>query len=242
MTEKKKTTKTTRTQKSADETPVATAPAVDVDALIEQNRLLREQNERLMEQINQLTLAVVASREAQKAKVADDRPTVKVENVIGYAIAFEVTDPRTGAKRVVSLQRKGDFAKLFPEQIEEIKERYPHFFEQGYLAASEYEAVSSVNVVRDVEEFINSLSLDEVNARVEQITSLPTLYMIFNHIESKRFRHTDEYGNPLTETDTTGKTIFRMEEIPLDPKTMAVALAVQRRIAALQGAKVTFDK
>lgn len=239
MAEKK--TKTTRTQKSADETPVATARAVDVDALIEQNRLLREQNERLMEQINQLTLAVVAGREAQKAKVADDRPTVKVENVIGYAIAFEVTDPRTGAKRVVSLQRKGDFAKLFPEQIEEIKERYPHFFGQGYLAAPEYETVS-VNVIRDVEEFINSLSLDEVNARVEQITSLPTLYVIFNHIESKRFRHTDEHGNPLTETDTTGKTIFRMEEIPLDPKTMAVALAVQRRIAALQGAKVTFDK
>jgi len=237
MTEIKKAT---RGRKAAE---IAQGPSADVQALIEQNNKLAEQNARLMDQINQLTLAVVAGREAPKAMAGnDEQASIRLENVIGYAIGFQVTDPRTGQRRSHSLQKKGDFTMLRPSEIGELRESHPSLFEKGYLSAPEFQPDND-NVIRDPAAWL--FALDDVyttNEIVGKITSLPSLYLLFNHIEEQRFSHVDEQGRPHIAGEENGRTLYKLEERKIDPKLLAVEMAVKRRIEELQGVKVNLDK
>jgi hypothetical protein len=221
-----------------------TAPiSADVQALIEQNSKLAEQNSKLMEQVNQLTLAVIAGRET-KAPASDEKATIRLENVIGYAIGLPVTDPRTGQMRSISLSGLNSTALLRPSELDEAMEKYPHFFEQGYLSAPDY-APANPNTIRDVGKWLDRLDLDTAMGAVAEITSLPVLYRIFNHIEEQRYSHLDENGQPIAEKDGEGKVLhYKLaENKKVDPKLLMVEMAVKRQIDSLNGGvSVNLDK
>lgn len=229
-------------KKARTTTVKETAPSADVQALIEQNNKLTEQYQKALEQINQLTMLVIAGREAGQAESSDER-NIRVENVIGYSVAFPVTDPHTGNSRHISLAKLGDFAMLCRAEVREAMEKYPHLFERGYLSAPAHVA-DSVNAIRDVRAWIEGLANEEIPTRVGAITSLPTLYKVFHWIEDQRFSHVDANGNPIVgATDEQGRALYyKFEEREVEGKLLSVELAVKRRIDALNGAAVVMDK
>jgi hypothetical protein len=189
------------------------------------------------ELVRALTGALVASREMPK----NDESTYRVENVAGCSIAFTVLDDRTGATKFYRLEKRGDHAKLTGHQVNELREKHAHFFDDGYLAVPGV-VEESVNTIRDPQKFLDSLTFETVNARIEEITSPASLWTLYNFIETLRFTHLDETGRPLTETDAaTGQDYFVMRERSIDPKYLATAMAVQRRIGALTGVRARLD-
>lgn len=225
------TTKKPRTTKAAVpvEAPVSepTKVGVDVEAVLEQNA-------RLMEQINQLTLAVIAGREAPKALATDEKADIKLINTIGYSIAFPVTDPRTGATRQIALRKKDDTVLVRTSELAEALEKYPHYFEKGYISAPDH-LPENANTIRDVAKWLGEVTFENVTTVVEEIDSLPTLYLIYNHIEEKRWK-------AVVGEDANGKKQHKLEERKLDPKLLTVEMMVKRRIDALNGISVNLDK
>lgn len=235
-------------KKSTDVKETTLSP--DVLALIEQNKALAEQNskfaeqyQRALEQINQLTMSVIAGREAAHAGNEHDR-TIRVENVVGYTVAFSVTDPRTAQSRHISLPKLKSTAMLCPAEVQEAMEKYPHFFEKGYISAPDY-VDDGVNVIRDIQTWAESIALSDIYDTVDKITSLPTLYKIFHWIEDQRYTHLDEQGNPIVGAkDADGRTLYYklVERKGVDARLLNIEMAVKRRVDALNGAVVNLDK
>jgi hypothetical protein len=227
-----------RPKKNADATAETTAPetavvtSTDLAALIEQNKQLMAQNAALV-------AALVASRESGKAvadRSADEQ--VRIENLLGTVLAFSVTDPRTGIVRNITLEQRGSVASILRPQVDEIKEKYPHFFRDGYLGCNEVAA--NPNTIPNFKVFLEELTQEQIDERIEQITSTALLFDLFNHIENQRFTHLDERGQPLTEKDGD-KTLFTMKETPLPFKLAAVERAVQQRLQQLTDVKIALD-
>lgn len=176
-----------------------------------------------------LTLALLAEREAKKQDEVASRK-YRVTNVSGAIIAFTVTE-ENGLKRRVRLARDGQYAELTEKQIRELYEKSPHFFEKGYLSAPDVIA-DSPNAIPDIAAFVRNLSYDDINERIGKITSLGTLWRIFNYIENQRFIAADEHGRPFTESDGD-RELPVLKEVELDQRLIAIEMAVQRRIATL---------
>ena len=197
---------------------------------------------RLIEQNSQLMAALSIARQS-KGVTEDGIPQVKlypVKNISGMALVFSVSDERTGLPKHFALEKRGDEAKLTKEQVIELQTKAPHFFEQGYVAVPDLVAPNA-NAIDDLKAMIDSLEYEQINERINQITSKATLFDLFHYIENQRFAHLDASGQPLVKDKGDGVKEFYMEEKSLPPKLMAVETAVQRRIAAISGARVRLD-
>lgn len=221
---------------AAEQTPVAEVetPSTAKSDMDE----LREMNRRLMEQVQSLTTTLAITSLSQK-KDEIGEPNVRVENVSGMACAFTVHDPRTGQPVDVSLDRRGAFRNMYRRQVEELVEKHSHFFEQGVLSAPDV-TPDSVNVVRDPQSFIESCTFESARPRIEQITSLSTLFVLYHFVETLRWSHEDERGNALTEK-VDGQDVPTLKEKPLPAHYLAVHMAVQRQIAAIRGVAARMD-
>jgi hypothetical protein len=201
------------------EAPSAPAASVDVTALMS---------------------AIVASQQAQShAASKPEERTYKVINAKAQALGFECRDDKTGAMRQYSLPKQGDFALLPKGQIEDLQQRFPALFTEGYVAVPDLLAMNA-NHILDFAAFCEQTAENEIEARIEAITDPGTLWALFNHIENQRFVTTDAQGQPLS----TGKDrdrMFVVEEIALSPKLNRIETAVKRRLEALTGTKVNLD-
>lgn len=191
--------------------------------------------------VNALMQAVIALREAPAAPapVEKDQTIYTITNVSGMALGIEVNDERTGLLRTFSLPKHGDFCKLTRGQVEQLREKAPHFFERGYVSVPGV-IEDNPNVIRDYEVFMATIAFDDIDAKIEGITSFETLNTLFNKIEAKRFISTDEQGNPLTEK-VDGKDQPVLREVKLEPRLRALETAVKHRIEALRQIKVHID-
>jgi hypothetical protein len=209
--------------------------ASQLDQLLQQNKEQQALIERLM-----TALATGRNAAAEPAPAKTEEQLYPVENVMNVAVVVVVEDPVSGAKREIPLEKIGDKVDLTRTQIERLRERSKHFFDLGILSAP---AVidDTPNVVRDVRAFVNGQSLHEVTAAVEKITSVGTLYRIFDHIESQRFTHLDTNGQPLMEQNAEGTPTPTVRETDIDPKLLAIELAVQKRIGALQDVRIVMN-
>lgn len=227
MAEKKtKTTTTKKAPEAVETTPVVeqpqagTAPGFDLEAL--QKQLQAQQD-----LINQLTASVLAGRQPAQT-IVQDEPTYPVENVAEISIGFTVFDEKLRMDRDYLLKKQGDKVWLTAVQIEQLKRAAPGMFERGQLACPDFVA-ENANVIRDYESFLAGLTIETLHSRIQELTSLAVLYSLFNHIETKRFRDTDDEGKPLT--DKEGKP--RLQQVPLPPVLMLAQAAVQQRVAEL---------
>ena len=190
--------------------------------------------------VQDLMAALVAAREVQSAPaVAEDTQTYKVINASGMALGIQATDERTGVTRTYSLPKKGDFCKLTRGQVDELRERAPHFFERGYVSVPDL-MEDNANVIRNIDKFLAELKFDDIDGRIALITSKDTLFTLFNHIESKRFVHEDERGQPL-KNKVGGEEMLVIKEIKLDPKLAAVERAVKTRLEEVSGIRLNLD-
>jgi hypothetical protein len=90
---------------------------------------------------------------------------------------------------------------------------------------------SGPNTILDYEQFFQSLSVDEIEPRLEKVTALGTLHGLLNYIESQRFRSQDEQGTPYTEPDGSP----RLEEVRLSGKLAIARSALAQRLGAEDG-------
>jgi hypothetical protein len=205
---------------------------LDIAAILEQNQKLMEQNQALV-------AALVASRESGKnTSHGEDEEQVRIENLLGTILAFSVTDPRNGLVRNITLDQRGAFTTVLKAQVEEIREKYPHFFRDGYLGCPM--VPDSVNTIRDFHTFCDSLEQEEITSRIGAITSTAVLYDLFNFIENQRFTHLDAAGKPLVEKDGE-MAMLVMKEQPLPFKLAAIERAVQLRLAEITGVRIALD-
>jgi hypothetical protein len=188
--------------------------------------------------VEALTSALLATRHAPKSN-EPDATTFRLENVSGMALGIEVTNERTGQIKTFSLSRRGEFCMLTLGEIAELREKAPHFFQLGYVHVP-HEGLTNPNVVRNIDEFVDSLEYETIDARIGTITSLDTLFAIYNHIENKRFLSEDSNGQPLTERQGD-KQVLVLKEQKIGPKYMAALVATKQRIEALSIVKVSLD-
>lgn len=179
--------------------------------------------QQLMAQNQQLMAALALNHQGKPAA----EPKHRVVCATGSYVSFEVTNA-LGQKEGVHLAGRGEYKDLTQAQILEVKDRFPFLFEDGFISCpSLFE--DNLNVVIDIQKFVDGLGYDEINKRISQITSPDTLWAIWNHIESKRFTAVDANDEPLK--DKEGQPV--MKELDLSAKETATALAVQRRITDL---------
>jgi hypothetical protein len=232
MARPKRTSEEESTPSTAASTPVATA-AVSLEDVLAMNRQLMEQNQSLM-------AALMASRESGKATTTDaaNEEQVRVVNLLGVTVAFQVADVRTGIPRSIVLDQRGSFTTVQRGQLREMQEKYPHFFEQGYLGCPE--VPSTPNTIENFDRFLSDLPEDQIVTRINSLTSSALLFDLFNHIENQRFTHLDEKGNVLVERDGD-KPMLVMKERQIPFKLQAIERAIQQRIADVTGVKIALD-
>lgn len=201
----------------------------DIEAMKEQNRTLSDR----VEQLTMLMLANKAQDEENEKRTPDNEETVTVRNVSGSALGFEVTDV-TGRPRRVKLPQKNATARLTPMQLHEAKDKSPHYFDNGWVAV-DGEVSDNPNLITDMEAFLESLPASEVKERIESITSMTTLTQIFNYIETLRFQTADRVEG---EGDDSLRSL---DENDIDPKLIAIEIAVQRRLAKMHGVRLSLD-
>lgn len=190
--------------------------------------------------VQDLMAALIAAREVQATPApTEDGTTYKLINASGMALGIQVTDERSGAVRTYSLPKSGDFCKLTRGQVDELREKAPHFFERGYVSVPDLMEDNS-NVIRNPDKFLAELKFDDIDTRISAISSKDTLFMLFNHIENKRFRHEDDRGQPLKEK-IGGEELLVIKEVKLDPKLAAVERAVKTRLEEVSGIRVNLD-
>lgn len=195
--------------------------AGDKDALI--TRLI-EQNERLMELLHATAIPREGTPEA----------LVTVANRCGAALGFSVTDV-TGRPRIISLQTRHATTQISPAQLGEAKEKYPHYFENGWVEVVG-EETGTPNLIPDLDAFLASLSSAEVRPRIEAITSVTTLTDLFHRLESLRYERAS-----VKEGSGEEATLVLKEKDDVDPFLITVQLAVQKRLQALTGVRVSLD-
>jgi hypothetical protein len=181
-------------------------------------------------------LATIQVHQQQQKGTPYDQDDVKLslelENVSGMAIGMEVRDPINGSTRSLSFPRPGDKHKVSNRQVRELRSEYPYFFENGLVAVVGVED-NNPNLVADVKALIEALAIDEVNGRIEAITSTETLFKIFNYIETRRYVNVDSDGVATESNDARGNRATTLEIRNIDAKEMAIFGAVQRRITTL---------
>lgn len=205
----------------------STAPAVTPAALPGDNAGLQALVAQLLQQNQELMLRVI---DANAPKAAPESPLFRIENACGARVAFEVTDEKTLQPVHIVLEERGSFRLLTRDQIMELYHKTTEFFDRGYVVAPEV-IEPSANVIPDIGKFLDALPLREINARIEQITALNTLFDIYHYIENLRYRSTDDHGQPILDRELQPM----MEELDIDPKYESVALQVQRVIRKRHG-------
>jgi hypothetical protein len=188
--------------------------------------------------VNALMAALVAARQPAPV-VSEDNKTYKCVNASGMALGIEVADGRTGLIRTYSLPKTGDFCMLTGSQVEELQEKAPHFFENGYVSVPDLIA-DNPNVIRHMAKFIAELAFDDIETRIDAITSKDTLFTLFNHIENQRFIHEDAHGKALTDK-IGGEDSLVLKEVKLSPKLATIERAVKSRLEEVSGIRINLD-
>jgi hypothetical protein len=198
-------------------------PVTDEDSLVQE---LLEQNQRLV-------AALQAERVAQGlAAQKPDEDAYTVENVSGMNVHIVVKDHRGVEIRRV-FRGKGAKHALSEEQVEELENTRPELFEKGILSIPG-RIKESPNVIRDIDAFIETIDLETAREQLKAITSVHLLYKMFDFIETKRYLHADENGQPLKET-VNGVTSPILREVELPYRYKALEAAVQERLFDLTG-------
>jgi hypothetical protein len=177
---------------------------------------------------------------AERNTAPSDEATYAITNVGGCSVAFPVTDARNGAVRTISLDRRGASAKITKAQVLEVRTAHPHFFDNGHLSAVAVVA-DGPNTIHSLADFIAAIPPDGVTASIEKITSIAALYDLYNFIENQRFLHEDENGRAFIAKGTDGKDMIVVHEVTIPVKTLAIEIAVQRRLDTLAGVRVALD-
>lgn len=196
---------------------------------------LRERLAQQQEQINQLMAAVLGQRQAQ---IPVETSTVKVASAGLSSVGFTVRDDR-GQNKDVFLESAGDYAFLTEDELQQLQVGSPRLFSEGYLSLPDRDS-DNPNVIADVAKFVEHIDLDTLDARLERITAIGALYRVANYIESRRFVEADQYGRPLTEK-IDGADVPVLHQVALPQREQLVLSAVQGRIAALGGARISAD-
>lgn len=184
-----------------------------------------------------LMKAIVAAQGAAAHPPVTEEQKYRVVNGKALRVAFECADPRTGQMKQYALPKQNDFVMLSLAEIRNLQQQFPSFFEEGYLVVPELDSMGA-NAILDFEKFIASIKYTEVDERIAEISSLNTLYGIFNHIESQRFVTTDEHGRPLTEGPDNTLTV---KEVKLPALKDAISRAVKFRIESMSDVRVNLD-
>lgn len=185
------------------------------------------------ETIEKLTLALAAAQQRNVLSLAAAEKSVESK-----LFELKLTLPthnynswyhnHRGEKKNLRLTKDNPSIFLTAEQIAEIRERSPNAFFTGRLSAPEIVPETS-NHVHSLDQLISTLTIDNVNHRVEQITSVPVLWMLYAELENRSVRTHDDAGNPLK--DLEGKPMAVAVTLP--PLLTLLKAAVQSRLTAL---------
>lgn len=187
-----------------------------------------------------LVEALMGALIAERNKPPVEDATFEIVNTSGCRIAFPVTDTRTGIQRTITLEKRGSRAKATREQVLEAQVAFPHFFADGHVSC-EALVGDNENVIHDIPAFLAAIEPSQVTETISKITSPSVLYELFHHIENLRFVHLDENKQPFKEKGVGGKDMLVVKEVDLDPKLIAVEIALQRRLLALNGVKLSLE-
>jgi hypothetical protein len=161
----------------------------------------------------------------------DTKQNVEIQNVSGMALNIDVRDPFNGSIRTLSFERTGQIHRVSLRQLNELRVDIPAFFEKGYLNVLG-SPDENPNLVADAKAFLEAIGIDAVADRIEQITSIDTLFRLFGVLEELRYAagEKDEAGRAKT-----------LELRPLSPKNTVLLDAIQRRIAAISPVRTKTD-
>lgn len=212
-----------RKNQEATQNP-ATVPASSDN---ERLSVLEAQNRELAETVNRLMAALVGTR--LEAPKSDDSELIEVKNVSGMALT--ATLDNNGHPRTFYWEGRDIVHKLTRKQLQELKDKAPHFFTKGYVSAPAFVA-DNPNIIHNIDEFIESLTLENVNSRVDGITSIDTLYLLYHHIENMRF-------SEEAVRDDNGELV--LPEVQIDPLVMALQLAVAKKLNVLANVNVSLN-
>lgn len=234
MTETKKRT-TTQTPAPTPE-PIAVPETLNLDAILAANAAMQSQLTEMSKMNQQLIAALHASREAAKVPIAST-PTGKkqfrVENISGMSLHFYVVNTATGRNTDVALLNNGDFVNLNEAALEELLERQPNLLANRLVTIPGF-SPEDAEAIRDYDAYIAGIPLDEVNARIGAVENIGLLNCLYNHIETKRFK-------VVTGQNKAGEKEIRLDALPLDPKSMAILMAVADRLHALTGVRIQLN-
>jgi hypothetical protein len=213
--------------------------SVDVTGLLEQNAKLMEQLQVINEKNAQLMAALQDARISHAVVESEDN-MVEVINVAGASVSFSVTDSRGNAKDVF-LPAYNSKYKLYPEQVDELRERDSSIFEgDAPLLAVVGMEEANPNVIINFKKFCKDLDVDDIAERITAIESVPLLFNLYHYIESLRFVSEDAQGNPLF-TEENGVKVPHLKEVQLEPKMVMIETAVIRRAQELSGIRLSMD-
>lgn len=210
-------------------TPAAEEKAQDISASKGNDRLtaLEAQLKQLTEQNQHLMAALIGQREQTQEK---DEVLYNVTNVSGSALTAILQDDR-GHDRMYQWDTRDKVVKMSAEQLKQLQEKSPHWFAEGYISAPEF-VKDGPNVIRDLDEFVDTCTSENVSSRIEQITSIDTLYSLFHHIENLRFANE-------AEKDEHGYQVLKSVELP--PMVLALQSMVMKKLNRLANVNTTME-
>jgi hypothetical protein len=174
-------------------------------------------------------------KDESKGEDSDDvRLTIDLVNTSGMMVHIMVRDPFNGSEKLLTFDRTGATHKVSPRQLRELRTEYTSHFENGLLAVEGMDE-HNPNVVFDESTFVDRVAIEDIVSEVQKITSVETLFKLFNYLENLR------YGDPVAGTDALGNPTFTMSQKEVSPKATIMLTAVQRQIAAVSNVEVRLD-
>jgi len=182
----------------------------------------------------ELMTALAVSKMAQdNVEKEQTYPVICASNT---SVAFEVPEGNGDRIKSVLLNNKGDEKYLTHKQIAYLQESHPKLFSRGLVSVPDVVA-DNPNVIMDVQSFLDSLSIDELNDKIASIDSIVTLRSVFEFLETKRLVDKDEDGKPLVNDDDE----IIIKTVPLPPKESAALTLVIERIREITGVAISMD-
>lgn len=188
---------------------------------------MADELEALKKQVNLLTQALLAERAIPKDAVVDDK-SVGIQRVSGSRISTVVRDAYGSPQHFV-WETVGQVNYLTKKQYEEMMESPAgkRMFDRGFLALEE--EVNSGTVLVDMDEYINGLDMDSIEAEVNSVEDPAFLMRVMNYLENLRVVTSDENGRPLLTPD--GQPYADVKT--LTPKQRVLADSVVARLYEL---------
>lgn len=188
---------------------------------------LEAQNAQLAEQVKSLMAALVGTR--LQPEVAEEAELIEATNVSGSALT--ATLDNNGHPRTFLWEGRGVSHKLTRKQLQELFDKAPHFFEKGYISAPGF-IDDNANVIHNVQRFLDTLTPENLQSRLDAITSIDTLYLLYHHIENSRFAEE-------AVKDTSGELV--LPEVQINPLIMALQLGIAKKLNVLANVDVSLS-